>query len=398
MCLTDTTLKTDYQKALSHANALTIDSAVNNPSIVVPSDDRFFTWDNEKRSPAQGKPYLFSWSYYNGVVMEGLLKLWEVEDDISYASYVSTYLHSMMDGSALNAYAGYVPYHGLDCYKTAQLLHFFPDDPACRALANKLWDDLVITNQRYTENELGGNYWHSWAGQRAPRYKVWLDGLYMAQPFIANHAYLASDSARLQEVARRFQWVDRELKNEKNGLLYHAGNCSGDVCPFHWTRAIGWYMMALVDVIPFLAEEDQAELIDILRRQIAALLKCAHPETGLWANLADRPVTDTNRLETSASSMIIYAILKALRMGWIGEKDGACLQSSLIAYHSLVQNHLTPQGLADTYLVAGANGENGYEIPERYITNEGKGVGPFLMATAEIGHYLTDARKERAKA
>lgn len=377
-----------FLRGKAYGDALTVNSPENVPGQVIPTEGRFFTWDNEKRAASKGHPYLYSWSYYTGVVMEGLLKLGEALGQPRYNAYVEDYLHAQISNNALNEYAGYVPYHGLDCYKSAALLPWFPQDAACAQVAATLYQDLTQRNACYTEKAIGGNYWHCWLEGKPPRYKVWLDGLYMAQPFLARQAALEQDRPRLEQIARRFFWVHENLTNPETGLLFHAGNSREDVCPFHWLRAMGWYMMAQADVASYLSQEDREALSAQFRVQADALVRWADPDTGLWANLMDRPVTATNRLETSGSAMMIYALLKAVRIGFLPDDQGRYTACASKAYTALVSRKLTDR-LADIYLMASANGSNNYEQPSWYLCDEGKGAGPFLMATAEVAYLLS---------
>ena len=104
-------------------------------------------------------------------------------------------------------------------------------------------------------------------------------------------------------------------------------------------------------------------------------------ETGLWANLADQPATETNRLETSGTAMMAYIILKGIRKGWL---DSSYLEAGLKAFVGLTEEKLDENGLRDIYMKAAASGENNYELPEFYCTDEGKGSGPFIMAYSEM--------------
>ena len=202
-----------------------MDSDQNIPRLVVSDEHRFFTWDNEKRTPS-AKPYLFDWSYYNGVVMEGLLDIYEADPEAgkAYHDYVKEYLDSMVVTDADGAkrlsrnLAGYVDHHGADCYKTAALLDRMADgSPDWQEIAAELYRDLTDTGQlnskgnnvpkEFTESALGHNYWHCWAGGQPPKYKVWLDGIYMLQPFLAHHAARIGDAAQLALVQERLDWV-----------------------------------------------------------------------------------------------------------------------------------------------------------------------------------------------
>lgn len=380
-------LRQAFLHGKAYGDALTIDSTENVPGPVISTEGRFFTWDNEKRAASKGHPYLYSWSYYSGVVMEGVLKLGEALGQPKYGAYVAEYLQAQITDGTLNARAGYVPYHGLDCYKSAALLQWFPRHAACAQVAATLYRDLTQLNVCYTEEALGGNYWHSWLGGTPPRYKVWLDGLYMAQPFLARQALAQRDSAELERVARRFLWVHENLTNPETGLLYHAGNSLQDVCPFHWLRAMGWYMMAQADVAACLSPENRKTLSRHFREQADAVLRWADENTGLWANLMDRPVTTSNRLETSGSAMMVYALLKSVRTGLLPDQQEQYVACACRAYTALTDRKLTHR-LADIYLMASANGSNNYENPAWYLCDEGKGAGPFLMATAEIAYLL----------
>ena len=132
-----------FLRGKAYADALTVHSPDNVPDQVIPTEGRFFTWDNEKRAAAKGHPYLYSWSYYTGVVMEGLLKLGEALGQPLYNAYVEAYLHAQITDGSLNRYAGYVPGHGLDCYKSAALLAWFPSDAGWAPVAATLERDIT---------------------------------------------------------------------------------------------------------------------------------------------------------------------------------------------------------------------------------------------------------------
>lgn len=104
-------------------------------------------------------------------------------------------------------------------------------------------------------------------------------------------------------------------------------------------------------------------------------------ESGLWANLADQPVTATNRLEVSGTAMMIYMMLKGVRKGWLNE---SYREPAIKAFNAIVNTKLHDNVLEDIYLKASANNTNNYEITEYYLPDEGKGSGPFIMAYSEM--------------
>ena len=386
-------LELRIKNALRTANAfverLTVCSEVNRPRKIVTSENDFFSWDNEHRSRKNGMSYLYSWSYYNGVIFEGLKYIYDKTGDDRYMSYVREYIDAMITDGKLNEHAGYVPYHGVDCYKTASLLTEFCDfdskgdlDDGYNKTASALYHDLTVVNSQYTEEVIGGNYWHKWYDKQPPKYKVWLDGIYMTQPFLARYAIKVKDKTQSEAIYRRFCWVAENMISPC-GLFYHAANSREDYCNFFWLRAIGWYAMAQVDVMEYLLEEHLPEMKKNLKLFVDGMLKY-QDESGMWKNLVDQPLTETNRLETSGSAMMIYCILKAVRLGWLDDTDGVYSSAAMKAFCYITEEKLGDDGLEDIYLMAAASGLNNYEISEWYKKDEGKGTGPYIMAYSEM--------------
>ncbi len=387
-----------FERAMEYVNALTIDNPQNAPEDVVPRRDKFFTWDNEHRATPEA-PYLYHWSYYNGVVMEGLFDIYKVTGDERYLDYVRRYFDAMIDYGKgrprlSRERAGYVDSHGADCYKTAALLLRLAEmDGAYMDICRELYRDLTdpehvnsaghIVAREYMEESLGWNYWHTWAKDRPPKYKVWLDGLYMLQPFLAGYAALTGDAGELERVNSRLSWAAGVML-APNGLYYHAASAAGDACPYHWTRAMGWYGMAMVDVMEVLPEEYLGERAAALNKFAEGVARYQRPG-GLWTNLADRDETATNRTETSGSAMMVYTFLKGVRLGWL---EDAYREAALRAFRALTETKLVGGRLTDIYLRASANGRNNYELPEFYLPDEGKGAGPFIMAASEVMRLL----------
>ena len=384
-------------KAKNYVDAITIRSTHNVPKEIVSDEHKFFSWDNEKRTPSV-KPYLFDWSYYNGVVMEGLYDTYEARPDegAEYKNYVLEYLNAMLvtDENGVHhlnrSLAGYVDHHGADCYKTAALvMKAFDENPAYAEVMAELYRDLTdpkhvnskgdIVVEKYTEDALGNNYWHCWAGGQPPKYKVWLDGIYMLQPFLAHYAAKIGDTKQLAIINERLNWV-ADVMLAPNGMYYHACNSREDVCAYHWTRAMGWYAMAMVDVMEVLPECYIEERKAALKLFADGMLKY-QDESGLWANLADQPVTETNRLEVSGTAMMIYMLLKGVRKSWLNE---SYREPAIKAFNAIVNTKLHDNILEDIYLKASANNTYNYEIPEYYLPDEGKGSGPFIMAYSEM--------------
>ena len=236
----------------------------------------------------------------------------------------------------------------------------------------------------HPRNEDGG-FWH----KKIYPNQMWLDGIYMGAPFYAEYAYRNDRVQDYQDIVNQFITVARHTYDPKNGLYRHACDVSRKErwadpvtgqSQHSWGRAMGWYAMAMVDVMEVLPECYLEERKAALKLFADGMLKY-QDESGLWANLADQPVTETNRLEVSGTAMMIYMLLKGVRKGWLNE---SYREPAIKAFNAIVNTKLHDNVLEDIYLKASANNTNNYEIPEYYLPDEGKGSGPFIMAYSEM--------------
>ncbi len=374
------TLEEALEKAKTYIDGITINSAVNDPDKVVSGWGKYFTWDNEKRE--DGKPYLYEWSYYNSVVFEGIDYVYDATGEKVYADYVEEYLSNMIepDGSWTmlkeGPAAGYNKEHGLDCYKTASLLLKYYDvtgDNRYLVKADELYKDLIEAKDKYTNENIGGNYYHTWASK--PEYAVWLDGLYMAQPFMARYA-ARYDKAELDNIAKRFTWVSENMYNKENGLFFHAANADNNSGGY-WLRSIGWYIGALVDVMDCMEGENFETMKVELKKIVDGMIPYQDEETGMWTNyVVGKANSKNNCLETSGTSLMVYGIVKAVNNGWLEE---SYMDMALKAFKGMCQNEINSKNLTNICFKGAPGSANA-----TFFDNEGKGLGPFIMAYAEV--------------
>lgn len=259
--------------------------------------------------------------------------------------------------------------------------------------------ELLRQQMRTHPRNTSKGFWH----KKIYPYQMWLDGIYMAGPFLAEYAYRFKELTTFDDVVHQILLIDQRTRDERSGLLYHAWDESRQQrwCDpvtgrsrYFWGRAIGWYVMALVDVLDFLPREQahRQELIAILDRTAAALLKVQDEATGLWYQILDLPGRDGNYLEASASAMFVYAFAKAVREGYLPQDY---LLPARRGYHGLLQNliKIDAQGLLTLDKVCGGAGLGGkpyrdgsfeYYVNEKIIPNDPKGVGPFILAALEM--------------
>ena len=238
---------------------------------------------------------------------------------------------------------------------------------------------------------------------------MWLDGLYMGEPFYCEYAEFTNDTAAFNDIANQFIWMEKHSRDAKTGLLYHAwdeskeqkwANKTTGCSPNFWARAMGWYATALVDVLDCFPENHpkRKELIAILNRLTIAVEKQQQKQSGLWFDVMNIPPNSKNYLETSASCQFVYAIAKGVRKGYIPATKIAIAKKG---YDGIIKQFIKEEnlpGLAEyfqtnltgTVKVSGLGGNPyrdgslDYYFSEPVITNDPKGLGVFLMASNEM--------------
>jgi unsaturated rhamnogalacturonyl hydrolase len=242
-----------------------------------------------------------------------------------------------------------------------------------------------------------GGFWHK---ARYPN-QIWLDGIYMAEPFQAAFARLASRPADFDDVAKQIQLADTHLYDPRAKLFYHgwdetrrqpwANKTTGTSSNF-WARSMGWYGMALVDVLDYFPPDHPArpDIIATLQKFAAGVVKYQDPKTGLWYQVVDQGARKGNYLEASASSMFVYALAKAINRGYISSEYTSAV---LDGYRGITERLVQTNGLGQISLThccavaalgAGRDGSFAYYVSEPVVENDNKGVGPFILAGIEL--------------
>jgi len=244
-----------------------------------------------------------------------------------------------------------------------------------------------------------GGFWHK---KRYPQ-QMWLDGIYMASPFIAQYAREFNKPELFNLVTHQIKLIYEKTHDRETGLLYHAwdesreqrwSNPETGQSKHFWSRAIGWYVMAIVDVLDFLPENhpDRNELVEILNDVCSALLKVQDKETGLWFQILDMGGREGNYIEGSGSAMYTYAFAKGAKKGYLPHKY---LEVAKESFDSLIRVLIVTDEKGKLVLtnVCGGCGLGGnpyregdydYYINEKRIDNDQKGVAPFILAAIEL--------------
>lgn len=338
----------------------------------------------------------WAWNYELGTLLDGMDAVWQNTVDPRYFNYIKASIDQLVqpDGSIPTLKP---EEHQLDHILLGRqllLLYGVTQNKRYLTAATTLYEQL----QQQPRNADGG-FWHK---QRYPN-QMWLDGLYMAEPFYAEYSSLSHHPENFADITKQFALMEEHARDPKTGLLYHGWDASkqerwankqtGDSREF-WARGMGWYMMALVDTLDDYPDGDpgRKQLIAILGREAAAVTRYQDPSTGLWYQLMDKSGAKGNYFESSAACMFVYALAKGVRRGYLPEHY---LANAERGYHGILTHFIkTGPGddvsLTDTVKAAGLGGDPyrdgsyAYYIGEKTATNDSKGVGAFILAATEM--------------
>lgn len=336
------------------------------------------------------------WTYEQGLMLVALHQMWLHSGDKKYLDFVHKNLDQYVgENGSIRTYK--LTDYNLDlvCPGRALLsIYQATQQQKFRAAADTLRRQL-----REQPRTHEGGFWH----KKIYPYQMWLDGLFMAEPFYASYAQMFTEPAAYDDIANQFIWIEKHTRDPKTGLLYHGWDESKQqrwadpetgCSPSFWGRAMGWYAMALVDVLDFFPKDHprRMEIIVILRRLSEALVKYRDPKTGLWYQVVDQGDRNGNYLESSASCMLVYAFAKGANKGYL---DRGFFKIAQASFKGVVENMVTidDSGMVNLHHTCKGAGLGGnpyrdgsfeYYISEPQRTNDMKGIGPFLLAAIEL--------------
>lgn len=342
------------------------------------------------------------WNYEMGVLTTAIERVWrQTGDGNKYFNYIQKLIDNFVqDDGSIRTYE--MEDYNLDMLPPGRaciLIYQVTGKEKYKKAADNLRKQLV-TQPRLKE----GGFWHK---KRYP-YQMWLDGLYMAEPFLAEYSVAFNEPHNFDEIAQEFILMYKNSVDAKTGLLYHAYDESREQkwadkatghSPHFWDRAIGWYMMGLVDILDYLPKTHpkRKELESILQKTAAAIVPYQDAKTGVWYQVMDGGNQQGNYLEASGSCMFTYSFLKGVRQGILDKKYIAIAKK---AYAGILKEFITTDAQGHIHLnrvcsVAGLGGNpyrDGsfrYYVTEPIRTDDVKGAGPFIMASVEMERLNT---------
>ena len=342
-------------------------------------------------------PYKANWNYEDGCVLMGSIRMYEATGDTEYRDFVLRYL----DGRVTPE--GGVPSFGVDSFNidsinSGKALFFALEQTGEERYRKAI--EFVMSRLREHPRCKCGSFWHKTIYPN----QIWLDGLYMAQPFYMQYERDFDGLKNVGDIMKQFDNVRAMLYAPDKHLFYHACDearvqpwCDKQTgcSPNFWLRSMGWYLMALADCAELCPEtlyDSRRKLMDMLREALKGMLEYRDAKTGLFYQVIDRPDEPGNYIETSGSAMIACALMKAARIGAMLKEKYAPV--GLAIFNDIVEQKLRMQDgqvrLCDICQMAGLgpgdkrDGSVAYYLSEPIIANDSKGVGPLMMAAAEM--------------
>ncbi len=340
-----------------------------------------------------GKPA--DWNYIDGCMVTALLSMARITGDSRYFTFVESFIDSFVqeDGS-IRTFKREA--HSLDDINEGRVLFELYEKTG----KEKYRKAAVFLKKQLDEQPRTweGSFWHK---QSYP-HQVWLDGVYMAQPFAALYEkHLGNQD--YSDIVRQVETVRLRMRDEKTGLYFHGYDASKTafwcdpatgLSRSFWLRAMGWFSVALADLVEILPRgEERDRIAAIFARLMADAAPFAAQDTGMYYQVADQGGREGNYQESSGSSMIAYAMLKGARLGVLGREFAALGKKTFDGIVSSCLDFSDGQLCLDNIcLVAGLGPENNrrrdgtyeYYISEPIVKNDAKGVAPFLMCYMEI--------------
>lgn len=336
------------------------------------------------------------WDYELGLYLKSIEQLWRQTGDGDYFRYIRKQMDFyILDDGSIRTYQP----------EACNIDHITPGRAALllwQQTGQEKYRTAALTLRRQLAEQprtKEGGFWHK---KRYP-WQMWLDGLYMGEPFYAEYSLLFGEPLNFDDIARQFILMEKNTRDPKTGLLYHAWDESREQrwadkttgqSPHFWGRAMGWYAMALVDVLDYFPKNhpEYHQLLSILQRLAVAVTKVQDAQTGVWYQVLDRAGETGNYREASASCMFTYALLKAVRLGYL---DAQYLEAGKKAYAGIIKEFMVQDAdgswhLDKVCMVAGLGGDpyrDGsfqYYISEPVRRDDLKGAGPFILASLEM--------------
>ncbi|MCD7812511.1 MAG: glycoside hydrolase family 88 protein [Lachnospiraceae bacterium] len=338
-----------------------------------------------------------NWNYIDGCMIKAVLEMYAITGNQKYFAFADAFIDAKVrEDGTIDGYS--VEELNIDNVNAGKTLFELYDLTGKEKYRRAI--DLVYSQIGQMPRTKEGSFWH----KNIYPNQVWLDGLYMCQPFYMEYETRFDEKKKYDDIFRQFFTVQENMRDPKTGLYYHAWDSSRQMfwcdrvtglSQNFWLRALGWFSMALLDTLDktdaSAAPEAYGRMKEMFLDLMDALLKY-QDESGMWYQVVNFGGMEKNYLETSGSSILAYALLKGVRLGFLPESYREYGEK---AFHGVCENYLSEDEhgslhLGGICLVAGLGGKGNrpgtydYYMSEPVVKDDAKGVGPFLLAYTEM--------------
>ncbi len=342
------------------------------------------------------------WNYTYGVVCTAHERLWKYTGEKKYYDYIHEYADFMIDeGGGIKTYD--FEAYNIDMINTGKFLYSIYDKTGREKYKEAI--DLLREQMKTHPRTSEGGFWHK---KRYP-WQMWLDGLYMASPFLVQYAREFNEPELYNEAADQILLIDKYARDPDTGLYFHGWDESHEqawsdpetgLSKNFWGRGMGWYAMALVDVLDYLPKNHSRydEIVGITQHIAEVIGEFQDDKSGVWYQVLDMGDNPGNYLESSASTMFVYFLYKAVRLGYVDDRYIEVADRGLegiikefIEYDDNGQMNIT-KACAGAGLGGNPYRDGTYEyyINESIRSNDPKAVGPFIYLLIEKAKLVSD--------
>lgn len=337
-----------------------------------------------------------TWDYIDGCMIKAILEMYTITKDEKYFAFADSFIDAkVFEDGTIDGYK--VEEKNIDNVNAGKTLFELYDLTGKEKYLKAI--ELIYSQIKDMPRTEAGNFWH----KNIYPNQVWLDGMYMGQPFYMEYETRFNNKKNYDDIYNQFKNVIEIMRDPKTGLYYHAYDASKEMfwcdkvtglSQNFWLRALGWYSMALLDTLDK-ADKSEEKICTLLKDAFADLMDAMlkyQDESGMWYQVVNFGGMDKNYLETSGSSIMAYALLKGVRLGYLPEKYA---EYGRKAFEGVCEKYLTTDENGDLHLdgiclVAGLGGAGrrpgtyDYYMSEPIVKDDAKGVGPFLLAYTEM--------------
>lgn len=362
---------------------------INN--LILPSDPLSPMWNTENLV-FNKKP---KWNYIDNCMIKSIIMLYELSGLdmlLDYAiKFTDTYIS---DG---NIPTMHIKDFNLDNINGGKnLIYFFrkTNDIRYKKAIEKIYSQLEKQPRLST-----GNFWH----KAIYPYQIWLDGFYMALPFMAEYAEFSGNTDIYNDIYIQTENIMNLMHDPITGLYFHGydekrsqcwANKKTGLSAEFWLRSMGWLCAGLADICETIPKSNKLYMLcsKMLSELLESLLKFSDSD-GTFRQLPTKNLTSGNYTETSGTLLFVYSAIKSVNLGICGND---ILKAGLKAFNSVTEKYISIENvpvLHNICLMAGLGGTNNrdgseqYYLNEKIVSNDAKGIAPYLMAYTEIKKY-----------